>query len=191
MSEKPITQKLDKATDQKLDTVVPKLVRMLGMLTSSADGEVLTTVYAFLQVLTDAGLDIHALRSRIEHGKYKEKEEENKQLSAAEMQKIYDAAYAQGHADGIETGRRSAIIAAAMPMGIIDSSDVGSGVNGHSWLEIAQYCADNKHRVFRDKDRQFVDSIFEQIAYRQKTPSPPQAKWLRDIFNQRFGGRID
>ena len=186
----PITQKLDKATDQKLDTVVPKLVRMLGMLTSSADGEVVNTVHAFLQVLTNAGLDIHVLLSRIEHGKYKEKEEENEQLSAAEMQKIYDAAYAKGHADGIESGRRSAIIATAMPMGIIDSSDVGPGVNGHSWLEIAHYCADNKHRVSRDRDREFIDSVFEQLASGRRPISSPQAKWLRDIFKQRFAGRI-
>lgn len=187
MSEKPITQKLDKAMDQKLDAVVPKLVRILGMLTSGADREVLTTVQAFFQVLTNAGLDIHVLRSRIEHGKC----EEDGNLSASEMQKIYDAAYAKGHADGVEQGRRSAIIATAIPMGIIDSSDVGPGVNGHSWLEIAQYCADNKHRVFRDKDREFIDSIFEQLASSRRPISPPQAKWLRDIFKQRFAGRID
>jgi hypothetical protein len=186
MSEKPITQKLDKAMDQKLDAVVPKLVRILGMLTSGADREVLTTVQAFFQVLTNAGLDIHVLRSRIEHGKC----EEDGNLSASEMQKIYDAAYAKGHADGVEQGRRSAIIATAIPM-VIDSSDVGPGVNGYTWIEIAHYCADNKHRVSRDRDREFIDSVFEQLASSRRPISPPQAKWLRDIFKQRFAGRID
>ena len=32
-----MAEKLDKATDKKLDAVVPKLVRLLGMLTSNAD----------------------------------------------------------------------------------------------------------------------------------------------------------
>ena len=108
-----------------------------------------------------------------------------------EMQKIYDAAYAKGHADGAEQGRRSAVIAAAMPMAMLDTSDVGPGVNGYSWLEIAHYCADNKHRVSRDRDREFIDSIFEQLASSRRPISPPQAKWLRDIFKQRFAGRID
>ena len=39
------------------------------MLSSSADGEVLTAVHVLLQVLAAAGLDIHVLASRIEHGK--------------------------------------------------------------------------------------------------------------------------
>ena len=93
-------------------------------------------------------------------------------------------------AKGAEQGRRSAVIAAARPMGILDTSDVGPGVNGHSWFEIAQHCAAHKDRIYRDKDRDFVDSIFEQLVSRQPTTTPPQAKWLRDIFNQRFGGRI-
>ena len=108
-----------------------------------------------------------------------------KTLSAAEMQQIYEKGYAKGHADGAEQGRRSAVIAAAMPMsrfGSIASSDVGPGINGHSWLEIAQYCATNKHRITRDKDRDFVDSVFEQIAFTANPRRPPQAKWLTRYF---------
>ena len=181
-----MTDKLDKVTDKKLDAVVPKLVRLLGMLTSSADGEVVNTAHALLQVLTNAGLDIHVLVSRIEHGKH-----EVEKLSAHEMQQIYDTAYAKGHADGAEQGRRGAVIAAAMPMAMLDTSDVGPGVNGYTWLEIGHYCADNKHRVSRDRDREFIDSVFEQLTSGRRSISPPQAKWLRDIFKQRFAGRID
>jgi hypothetical protein len=182
-----MSEKLDKAIDKKLDAVVPKLARLLGMLTSNADGEVVNTAHALLQVLTNAGLDIHVLVSRIEHGKHKE----DGKLSAAEMQKIYDTAYAKGHADGAEQGRRSAAISAAMPMAMLDTSDVGPGINGYSWLEIAHYCADNKHRLSRDRDREFIDSVFEQLTSAHRPISPPQAKWLRDIFKQRFAGRID
>jgi hypothetical protein len=183
-----MSEKLDKATDKKLDVVVPKLVRLLGMLTSNADGEVVNTAHALLQVLTNAGLDIHVLLSRIEHGKHEENDEK---LSARAMQQIYDAAYAKGHADGAEQGRRGAVIAAAMPMGMLDTTDVGPGVNGYTWIEIAHYCADNKHRVSRDRDREFIDSVFEQLTSGRRPISPPQAKWLRDIFKQRFAGRID
>jgi hypothetical protein len=136
------------------------------------------------QVLITSGTDIHAVADRIE-------EPPSQKLTAAEVQAIYDKGFADGHSKGAEQGRRSAVIATARPMGILDTSDVGPGVNGHSWFEIAQHCAAHKDRIYRDKDRDFIDSIFEQIAIRGRSPSPPQAKWLRDIFNQRFGGRID
>ena len=177
-------EKLDKATDKKLDAVVPKLVRLLGMLTSNADREVITAAHAVLQALTAAGLDIHVLISRIEHGKA-----DDEKLSPGEMQKIYDAAYAKGHANGAEQGRRSAVIAAAMPMSIADTTDIGPGVNGYSWFEIAQHCAENKHRISKDREREFVDSAFDWVT--RKPLTPPMAKWLRDIFKQRFAGRIE
>ena len=159
--------------------------RWLRMLSSSADMEVLNAARALLQVLANAGLDIHALVERIQRGGDDEK------LSAAEMQAIYDKGFANGHSKGAEQGRRSAVIAAAMPMGIIDTSDVGPGVNGYGWFEIAQHCAAHKDRIHRDKDARFRrDSVRADCRSRQ-IPTPPQAKWLRDIFNQRFGGRID
>jgi hypothetical protein len=189
-SKKPMSKQLDAETNKKLDVVVPKLVRLLGMVTSNADGEVITATHALLQVLTNAGLDIHVLVSRIEHGKADdEKEKEEKKLSAGQMQKIHEAAYAKGYAEGIEAGRRSAVIAAAMPMGIIDTSDVGPGVNGYGWLAIAQHCAANKH-LFSGKAVNFVEDIPGKIASFGR-PTPPQAKWLKDLFMQKFGGRID
>ena len=183
----PITEPLDKATNEKFDKMAQrKVLKLLAILTGDPDSrEFMTAARALPQALTSAGLDIYVLISRIEHGKGDE------EYSAGALQKVWDAGYTKGHADGTDSGRRSAIIATAMPMGVLDTSDVGPGVNGYSWLEIARYCADNKQRIYRDKDREFIDSVLEQMTYRHKAPSPPQAKWLRDIFNQRFGGRID
>jgi hypothetical protein len=107
----------------KIKAVLPKIGPLLRRLTSSADNEVVSAAHLLLRVLAGAGLDIHALVDRIEHGG-------DERLSANEMQKIYDAAYAKGHADGAEQGRRSAVIAAAMPMNMLDTSDIGPGVNG-------------------------------------------------------------
>jgi hypothetical protein len=187
--DKNASAKLDKITNEKLDKVVPKLTPRMRMLTSNADREVITAVHAILQVLTAAGLDIHALVSRIEHGKGDDEKE--KKLSASQMQQIYEKAYAKGHAEGAEQGRRSAVIAAAMPMSIADTSDVGSGVNGYSWLDVAKHCAENKHRINRDRDREFVDSALERMAVYHKPLTAPMAKWLGDNFNQRFAGTID
>jgi hypothetical protein len=168
----------------QFNAIMPKLASRLRMLSSDADREVINAARAVLNTLASVGLDIHALVERLEHGG-------NEKLTAAEVQAIYDKGFADGHSKGAEQGRRSAVIATARPMGILDTSDVGPGVNGHSWFEIAQHCAAHKDRINRDKDRDFIDSIFEQMAIQGRSPSPRQAKWLRDIFNQRFGGRID
>ena len=61
-------------------------------------------------------------------------------------------------------------------------------MNGYSWQQIARHCAANKH-FFHGRDYDFIESIAEQVEYRN--PSPPQAKWLKDLFLRRFNGRLD
>ena len=90
---------------EKLDAVVPKITPLIRLLSSNAEREVLNAVRALLRLLASVGLDIHALADRIERGG-------EAPLSAAEMQRIYDAAYQKGYADGTEHGRRSAVLAA-------------------------------------------------------------------------------
>jgi hypothetical protein len=165
------------------DGVVPKLVPLVRMLSSSAPGEILNAVRAILRLLANANLDIHALVECIERGS---KAPDNSPLAAQEMQKIYDTAYAKGFNDGSMHGRKSAVLAGA-PIATF-GNDVGAGVNGYSWQQIAQHCALNKH-LFYGKDFEFVESIAEQLEYRPK-PSPPQAKWLKDLFIRKFGGQI-
>lgn len=155
----------------KLDTVMPKVARLLRMLTSSAEGEVLSAVHALLHVLAGAGLDIHALVERIE-----------KSLSPSKIQKIRDAAYAEGLAAGVEQGRRSAGL--AQPMGIF-AGGLDSGLNGYSLQDIARHCARNAHRL-NARERGFVESVARQQHY-----SAAQAEWLRDILRKKFAGRIE
>jgi hypothetical protein len=178
-----MADKFDAATLEKLDVVVPKLTPLIRMLSSSASGEILNAVRAMLRLLTSVGLDIHVLVECIEHGS---KPQDNSPLAVEEMQKIYDTAYAKGFNDGSAHGRKNAILAGA-PLATFGNG-VGNGVNGYSWQQIAQHCAVNKH-LFHGKDFDFVESIAEQLEYRS-TPSPAQAKWLKDLFIRKFGGQI-
>jgi hypothetical protein len=164
---------------EKLDTVVPKLVPLIRMLSSTAEREVLNAVRALLRLLASAGLDIHAVAERVEHG--------NEPLSAAEMQRIYDKGFGDGFSKGAEHGRRGAVVA-AQPIGVF-ATHVDSGINSYSWQEIAQHCTAN-NSLFHGKDLDFVESIAEQLTYRSH-PTPAQAKWLRDLFMRKFGGRIE
>jgi hypothetical protein len=167
----------------EFSVIAPKAAALVRMLTSTAEGEVLNAVRLLLQLLASAKLDIHALAERIEKGG----NSKGASLNAAEMQLIYDKAYKKGFADGREHGRKSAIVAGPS-IGVFNAG-VYSGLNGYSWQQIARHCAANKH-LFHGRDYEFVESVAEQLEYRS-TPSPAQAKWLKDLFMRRFDGRID
>ena len=166
---------------EKLDAVVPKLVPLIRMLSSTAEREVLNAVRALLRLLASAGLDIHALAERVEHGG-------NEPLSAAEMQRIYDKGFEDGFAKGAEHGRRSAVIA-AQPIGVF-ATRVDGGINGYSWQQIAQHCAANKFTCSTARTSISSRASPSNLRYRS-SPTPAQAKWLRDLFMRKFGGRIE
>ena len=153
------------------------------MLSSNTEGEAIAAVNAILRVLATAGLDIHTLVSRVEHGKAGDGKTDE------ELQKALDEAVEKGIqiglAKGIEQGRRSAVIAAAPSM--IALGDVGTGVNGYSWLEIAEHAERNLHRL-NDWEKGFIENVTRKLRY--KPPSINEAAKLHQIFHQRFGEKI-
>jgi hypothetical protein len=162
----------------KFDTIADKADPLIRMLSSNVEQEVLTAAKMLLRLLASVGLDVHALAER-----FKEKREP---LNPAEMQRIYDTAYAKGYSDGTEHGRKSAILAGASPRRGVTHFSVG--VNGYSWQEIAAHCALNSH-VFVGREVEFVESVNEQLQFRSE-PTEPQARWLRDLFVRMLGGKI-
>jgi hypothetical protein len=63
-----------------------KISKLLKMLSSSSDGEVVNAARAILRTLQAEGTDIHALAERVE----------GRKLSQTEMQQIYDKAFQDG-----------------------------------------------------------------------------------------------
>jgi hypothetical protein len=170
--------------NDKFNAIAIRAAALIKMFAAPSDGEKLNAVRLLLQLLANVGLDIHAVAERIadEHAAAAKPA-----LNAAEMQRIYDAAYQKGFADGSDHGRKSAIVAGPS-IGIFNSG-IDSTVNGYSWRQIAQHCATNKH-LFHGRDFDFIESIAEQLEYRG-APTRAQAKWLKDLFMRRFGGRIN
>jgi hypothetical protein len=164
--------------------IAKRAAALTRMLLAPTDGEKLNAIRSLLQLLANAGLDIHILAELLAD-RITGKSSEPAPLNAAEMQRIYDAAYQKGFSDGSEHGRRSAIVAGPS----IGTFSSGVAVNGYSWRQIAQHCAANKH-LFHGRDCDFVESIAEQLEFRG-TPTPAQARWLKDLFVKRFDGRID
>jgi len=115
-----------------------KLEKLLKLLTSDKDGEVLAAARAIKRTPDGAGADVHELAARVKGGK----------LSEAETRKIYDAAYRDGKD------------AAAADKGF-------SNVDGPSWLEIASYCVDHDNGRLVQKERDFVNDMVRWCARRE------------------------
>ncbi len=62
-------------------------------------------------------------------------------------------------------------------------------MNGYSWQQIAAHCVANKH-LFHGKDLEFRREYCRAARHYRRSPTPPQAKWLRDLFMRKFSGRI-
>jgi hypothetical protein len=63
-----------------------KIGKLIKMLSSTNDAEVIAAARAILRTLAQEGTDIHELAERVE----------GRKLSQAEMQRIYDKAFADG-----------------------------------------------------------------------------------------------
>ena len=160
----------------KLAAVVPRIAQLTRMLASSSDGEVLAAARALVRTLVGAGLDIHAVVERIEIPP----------VSDEEMQKIFDAGYAERVSDEAEQRHRAVAVVASLADG-----EVGDGINGYSWREIAGHCLANRQRIrSRWESDRFIPSVAERLANPHYKLSDKEAPILRRIFQTWFSGKI-
>jgi hypothetical protein len=132
-------------------TNTEKIGKLLKMLSSSSDGEVIAAARALLRTLAQEGADVHDLAERVE----------GRKLSQAEIQRIYDKAFAAG---------KESVAAAA------SFSDVGVP-SFHSMACEIQHKADGR---LSPKETDFVGDMVRWCALRE--PSEKQAKWLHAIY---------
>src|SRR5262245_62361653 len=107
-----------------LTPIAGKLAKLLRMLSSNREPEVLAAAQALCRTLQGAGADIHALAAIVEHGG---------ELNEAEMKKLYDA--------GVQEGLR---IAENTRHGPEDFHDVG-GLP--TWHNMALFCQQRSERL--------------------------------------------
>ena len=136
---------------------------MLRRLGDGTDRDILLTIHMLRQVLITAGTDIHAVADRIE-------EPPSQKLTAADVQAISDKGFADGHSKGAEQGRRSAVIATARPMGILDTSGVGLGVNGHSWCRNRAALRGPQGPHLSGQGPRFYRQYFRADSHRRRIP---------------------
>ena len=136
-----------------------KIGKLIKMLSSPNDGEVVAAARAILRTLAQEGADIHELATRVEGGGGK--------LSEADMRRIYDVACAEG--------RRAAEQDRSRGQPATEFHDVEP-----NWQEIAISCRDRGNGRLTERERGFVDDMVRWTLYRK--PSEKQAKWLHSIY---------
>jgi hypothetical protein len=145
-----------------LAPIADKLGKLIRMLSSDRDGEVIAAARALQRTLLSAGTDLHALAGAIEQA--------NGSLSETDVKRIYDA--------GFDDGFRKA-----------ENAQHGPGnfrnVDGAPcWNEIALWCQRRSERL-KENERQFIDDMASRTVWRE--PTEKQGMWLMSIF-YRLGG---
>ena len=138
-----------------LAPVADKLAKLLRLLSSERDGEVVGAARAIVRTLDGAGLDIHALAENLGIN--------GKKFSEADALEIYRR--------GVEDGKRAT-----------ENENVGfHSVDEPTWHEIACECAAHDRRLRDERERQFVRDMVRRTV-RGGEPTEKQAHWLRAIY---------
>jgi hypothetical protein len=152
-----------------MSTPEEKIARVILLLGSNEDGEVIAAVGGLKRLLASAGTDLHGLASAIEKlGKMN-----SIGLSKAEVEKVFHAGYAKGVEDtenklhGIDEFR--------------------SADGKPAWEAVALYCQRNKERL-AIKHHEFVDDMASRTPWGRE-PTEKQHKYLHSLFFK-LGGRI-
>lgn len=143
-----------------LAPVAGKLGKLLRLLTSDRDGEIIAAARAIRRTLESEKLDIHALAETVETTAGPKK------FSEAEALEIY------------QRGRREGKGEAEAARGF---REVGSDEPG--WHEIACVCAARPERLRDDREREFAEDMVRRTV-RGGEPTEKQAHWLRAIYTR-------
>jgi hypothetical protein len=141
-----------------LTPIAEKLGKLIRMLSSSHDGEVIAAALAIRRALKDAGLDVHALADGLTASGTN-----GKKFSEQEAVEIYQR--------GLADGRRA--VEEERPVKFDD-------VESPSWHAIAVECAAHKARLF-PQEIDFVNDMIRWTVH-GNPPSEKQGAWLRKIY---------
>ena len=144
-----------------LAPIAGKLGKLIRLLSSDKDGEVLATVHAINRTLHGENLDIHALADGLTGANGHPGSE--LKYTEEDMQTAY--------LSGRDDGRREA-----------ERNGGFYSVDEPTWHEIACECRVHINRL-RDREREFVEDMVCRTVHGGKL-TERQAKWLRDIWSR-------
>jgi hypothetical protein len=151
------------AVTNPLTPVADRLGKLVRMLSSDKDYEVLATVQALRRTLTGAGADIHALAAMIE-------KPTNGGVSEKDLKRVYDA----GVADGLRRAEDAQ-----------HGSDAFRNIDASPWHRMALYCQQRIDRL-DERHHQFIADMASRTVW--SDPTEKQGKYLKSLFFK-LGGK--
>jgi len=149
-----------------LGPIAKELAKLIRVLSSDKDGEVVAAWRGIMRKLLTIGADVHDLADRVE--------KPGGEISDADMEKIYKA--------GVEEGQRQEKQARAVARGN------GSSANFPSAQDMAVFCHQRYDNLRSEWEREFVTNMAAWT--RTVRPlSPKQQQHLEKIYIK-LGGRI-
>ena len=145
-----------------LAPIAGRLGKLIRMLSSNQDGDVLNAARAIVRTLDNAGLDVHTLAANIGGGDKKFSEEDAREI------------YQRGVADGRQAAEQE------------QNAPVFRNVNLNdepSWHDIACECAAHSARLRDEREGKFVNDMVRWTVHGGE-PTEKQAKWLRSIYER-------
>jgi hypothetical protein len=141
-----------------IEPVADKLGKLIKLLSSTNDGEVVAAARAILRTLAQQGADIHELADRVE----------GRKLSQAEMQRIYDQAYRDGKdAAAADVGFKNVDVPSfyAMACEIQHKGEGGLTLKEKDFVDdMVRWCA---HREPSEKQAKWLHAIYCRIGRRR------------------------
>jgi hypothetical protein len=151
--------------------VVEKISKVFSLTSSSNDGEALTAVRTLNRSLAANGIDHHVLVSRMKSSWVTDEHK-------AKFQTKVDEAHACGRAEG-------RMEAEAEMYGVDGLRNEDGSFN---WRVVALYLQREKSRL-PPNNHKFVNGMAAKVPYGDEELTPPQLKYLQNLFLQ-LGGKI-
>jgi hypothetical protein len=149
--------------------LIGRLAKMIAMLSSPSDGDLIAAGRAIQRQLTASGADIYAIIDLL-----KASEDRNRF-----GQEIANAAYAEGLRDGEAQAH--------------GSDGFHSVDESAEWREVALYVAREKHRLpprTLQKSAEFIaDMALRAKSPHSREPTQRQHEWMHDLFFK-LGGKV-
>jgi hypothetical protein len=148
-----------------LAPVADKIAKLIKLLSSNRDGEVVAAARALCRTLESAGGDLHMLAATIENP--------SGSLSEAEMQRLYTA----GYDDGVRAAENAH-----------HGADDFANIDGTpSWHKVALYCQRNSGKL-EERHHKFINDMASRTVWAGE-PTEKQQRYLLSLF-YKLGGRL-
>jgi hypothetical protein len=134
-------------------SVAEKISKLLRLLASDSDGEVVAAARALNRTPREGGTDIHALADKVtSRAKFTEED----------AHEIYQRGREDGRHEAERSGRFTAVVEPP-------------------WLAIAEDCK-ARIRLLGPREQKFVDDMVLWLSTPDSRPTDRQAAWLRSIY---------